>query len=109
VVGKSQEASRKRRSFGVVLGRMGVVLYNDHVGAPPLVVTSVKIGPLREAFSFLASLSPSAIVLSSAILVNLGSEAASPASHTASSPLPGPSTIATALHPALQAFHSICP
>jgi hypothetical protein len=53
-----------------VLGRMGVVLYNDHVGAPPFVVISVKIRPLREAFSFLASLSPSAIVLPSAILVN---------------------------------------
>ncbi|MGD2178951.1 MAG: hypothetical protein PVG71_14150, partial [Anaerolineae bacterium] len=47
------------------------MLYNDHVGAPPFVVISLKMGPLREAFSFLASLSPSAIVLPFAILVNL--------------------------------------
>jgi hypothetical protein len=70
-VGKSKEVPWKRRGFGVVLGRMGVVLYNDHIGAPPFVVISARIGPLREAFSFLASLSLSPIVLPFAILVNL--------------------------------------
>jgi hypothetical protein len=70
-VGNSKEMPRKRRGLGVVLGRMGVVLYNDHVGAPPFVVISVKMRPHREAFSFLASLFPSPIVLPFAILVNL--------------------------------------
>ena len=68
--GNSKEAPWKRRGFSVVLGRMSVVSYNDHSGAPPLVVISVKIRPLREAFSFLASLFPGPIVLPSAILVN---------------------------------------
>ena len=108
-VGKSKKTSWKRRGFGVVLGRMSVVLYNDHIGAPPLVVLSAKIRPLREAFSFLASLFRDPIVLPFAILVNLGSEVAWSASHAASSPLPSSSTIVTALHPALQALHSIRP
>jgi hypothetical protein len=70
-VGKSKKAARKRVGLGVVLGRMGVVLYNDHVGAPPLVVIFARIGPFREAFSFLASLFSGPIVLLFAILVNL--------------------------------------
>jgi len=40
------EAPRKRASLGVVLGRTGVVLYSDHIGAPPFVVISLKMGPL---------------------------------------------------------------
>jgi hypothetical protein len=67
-VGKRKEAPRERDGLGVVLGRMSVVLYNNHVGAPPFVVISGKIRPHREAFSFLASFS--AIILPCAVPVN---------------------------------------
>ena len=70
--------------IGVVLGTVGVVLYDNPVGAPPLVVISVKMGPLREAFSFLAALSPVVIVLRSGLFVNPphASQAAAPFLHS---------------------------
>jgi hypothetical protein len=108
-VGKSKQVPRKRAGFGVVLGRMGVVLYNNHVGAPPFVVFSTKIRPLREAFSFLASLSLSPIVLPFVLLVNLGSGAAWSASHAASPPPSGPSTIVTTPILGPRPIHSIWP
>jgi len=76
---------------------------------PPLVVFSIKIWPLREAFSFLAPLSLSPIVLPCAVFVNLGSEAPSSTPHTASSPLPGPSTIVTAPILGPRPIHPIWP
>ena len=64
---KRKEATRKWIGFGVVVGRVSVVLYNDHVEALPLVVICAKIEPLGEASSFLAPLP--AIILYNAITV----------------------------------------
>ncbi len=60
------------------LDRIGVMVYKDHFGAPPLVVFSEKIWPLWEAFSFPVSFSPGAIVISSAVFVNSGGVSVSP-------------------------------
>ena len=88
---------------------MRVVLYDDYIGAAPLVDLSAQIRPHREAFSFLTLLFLGAIVLTLAISVNLGSEAAGSVCHAPSLSPRGPSTSLTVRHPALQAPHSICP
>ena len=69
-IGKSKEAPWKRPGFGVMLGRMSAMLDDDRIGAPPLVVISVKVGPRREAFSFLARSSLGSNVLPFSILIN---------------------------------------
>jgi hypothetical protein len=62
-VGDGKEDSRRRAGFSVMLGRMRIVLYNDHIGAPPFVGFSVKIRPLREAFSFLSCLASWTVII----------------------------------------------
>lgn len=56
-LGDGKAMARKRDCFGVLLYRIGKVLYNDHVvGTPPLVVKLASIEPQWEVSSFLAQL-----------------------------------------------------
>ena len=70
--------TRKGDCFGVLLYRIGEVLYNDHVvGTPPRVVKLASIEPQWEVSSFLAQLS--AIIPAYVCSVKSGSGCGAPA------------------------------